>query len=250
MKHALAAGLVALARAGLRPAPRTASAKTDPSGSSGSGTWASGSSSTGASTARSASVISHSMVGASEDYLERYVEELPRSFNPEPVRAAGVGPPRPPRRLHLRGLHRQAPLGLLHVRDRHHRLLDHEHALRPGRDARADRRLPRRGAGHRTLLLARRLPLPLEAGDPDQPAATRGPAREQPRAPGPRPGPAPGADEPVREDRHGLHRRARRRVCGRSSGKSIPTPWSPAGPWRPRSSTRPGCPWRAPGRAT
>ncbi len=30
-----------------------------------------------------ASVISHSMVGASEDYLERYVTELPRSFNPE-----------------------------------------------------------------------------------------------------------------------------------------------------------------------
>ena len=29
-----------------------------------------------------ASVISHSMVGASEDYLERYVKELPRSFNP------------------------------------------------------------------------------------------------------------------------------------------------------------------------
>jgi alpha-L-fucosidase len=28
------------------------------------------------------SVISHSMVGASEDYLERYVTELPRSFNP------------------------------------------------------------------------------------------------------------------------------------------------------------------------
>jgi alpha-L-fucosidase len=29
-----------------------------------------------------ASVISHSMVGASDDYLERYVTELPRSFNP------------------------------------------------------------------------------------------------------------------------------------------------------------------------
>ncbi len=29
------------------------------------------------------SVISHSMVGASEEYLERYVTELPRSFNPE-----------------------------------------------------------------------------------------------------------------------------------------------------------------------
>ena len=29
------------------------------------------------------SVISHSMVGASEDYLERYATELPRSFNPE-----------------------------------------------------------------------------------------------------------------------------------------------------------------------
>ncbi len=29
-----------------------------------------------------ASVISHSMVGASEDYLERYLTELPRSFNP------------------------------------------------------------------------------------------------------------------------------------------------------------------------
>ena len=29
------------------------------------------------------SVISHSMVGASEDYLERYLTELPRSFNPE-----------------------------------------------------------------------------------------------------------------------------------------------------------------------
>ena len=29
------------------------------------------------------SVISHSMVGASEDYLERYVTELPRSFNPD-----------------------------------------------------------------------------------------------------------------------------------------------------------------------
>ena len=28
------------------------------------------------------SVISHSMVGASEDYLKRYVEELPKSFNP------------------------------------------------------------------------------------------------------------------------------------------------------------------------
>ena len=28
------------------------------------------------------SVISHSMVGASEDYLERYVTELPRSFDP------------------------------------------------------------------------------------------------------------------------------------------------------------------------
>jgi alpha-L-fucosidase len=28
------------------------------------------------------SVISHSMVGASEDYLKRYVEELPRTFNP------------------------------------------------------------------------------------------------------------------------------------------------------------------------
>jgi alpha-L-fucosidase len=28
------------------------------------------------------SVISHSMVGASDDYLERYVEELPGSFNP------------------------------------------------------------------------------------------------------------------------------------------------------------------------
>ncbi len=29
------------------------------------------------------SVISHSMVGASEDYLERYVTELPRTFNPD-----------------------------------------------------------------------------------------------------------------------------------------------------------------------
>ena len=29
------------------------------------------------------SVISHWRVGASEDYLERYLTELPRSFNPE-----------------------------------------------------------------------------------------------------------------------------------------------------------------------
>jgi len=29
------------------------------------------------------SVISHSMVGASEDYLDRYVEELPKTFNPK-----------------------------------------------------------------------------------------------------------------------------------------------------------------------
>lgn len=28
-------------------------------------------------------VISHSMVGASDDYLERYVNELPKTFNPE-----------------------------------------------------------------------------------------------------------------------------------------------------------------------
>src|ERR1041385_4147927 len=27
-------------------------------------------------------VISHSMVGASDDYLKRYVEDLPRTFNP------------------------------------------------------------------------------------------------------------------------------------------------------------------------
>jgi alpha-L-fucosidase len=27
-------------------------------------------------------VISHSMVGADEDYLKRFVEELPRTFNP------------------------------------------------------------------------------------------------------------------------------------------------------------------------
>ena len=29
------------------------------------------------------SVISHSMVGASDDYLDRFIGELPRSFNPE-----------------------------------------------------------------------------------------------------------------------------------------------------------------------
>ena len=28
------------------------------------------------------SVISHSMVGASDDYLKRYVEDLPKTFNP------------------------------------------------------------------------------------------------------------------------------------------------------------------------
>lgn len=28
-------------------------------------------------------VISHSMVGASEEYLERYIHELPKGFNPE-----------------------------------------------------------------------------------------------------------------------------------------------------------------------
>lgn len=28
-------------------------------------------------------VISHSMVGASDDYLERYINELPKTFNPQ-----------------------------------------------------------------------------------------------------------------------------------------------------------------------
>ncbi len=34
------------------------------------------------------SVISHSMVGASDDYLKRYVEELPKTFNPDLFDAA------------------------------------------------------------------------------------------------------------------------------------------------------------------
>jgi len=29
------------------------------------------------------SVISHSMLGASQDYLDRYIRELPKSFNPD-----------------------------------------------------------------------------------------------------------------------------------------------------------------------
>ena len=29
------------------------------------------------------SVISHSMVGASDDYLDRFINNLPKSFNPE-----------------------------------------------------------------------------------------------------------------------------------------------------------------------
>ncbi|MDX9868803.1 MAG: alpha-L-fucosidase, partial [Kiritimatiellia bacterium] len=32
------------------------------------------------------SVISHSMVGASDDYLERYIRELPKFFNPQEYR--------------------------------------------------------------------------------------------------------------------------------------------------------------------
>ena len=70
----------ASAAAGPRPRPRAPG--TAPTGSNGSATSASACSSTGRWTRPSGGVISHSLVGASDDYTRRFFEELPRSFNP------------------------------------------------------------------------------------------------------------------------------------------------------------------------
>ena len=95
------------------------------------------------------------------------------------VRPPGMGSRGKAGGLPLRRLHREAPFRILHVRDGDDGLQHHEHPLRP-RCGRGDRGgLPRRGHRGRLVLLAGRLPLPVPAGNPDQPASPRGAAPEQ-----------------------------------------------------------------------
>ena len=70
-------------------------------------------------------VISHSLVGASEDYTTRFFTELPRTFNPRKFDPRGLGGPGEARRREVRGLHHQAPLRLRHVGHRDDRLRHH-----------------------------------------------------------------------------------------------------------------------------
>ena len=60
-------------------------------------------------------VISHSLVGASPDYVERFFRILPGYFNPVPLPSRRMGRARQAGRVRVRHVHRQAPCRLLHV---------------------------------------------------------------------------------------------------------------------------------------
>ncbi len=55
------------------------------------------------------SVISHSLVGASPDYVDRFFTLLPRTFNPRKFEPRDLGCAGQAGRHKVRGLHRQAP---------------------------------------------------------------------------------------------------------------------------------------------
>ena len=65
-------------------------------------------------------VISHSMVGASDDYLQRFFDDLPKTFNPQQFNPQDWAALAKLAGVKLRRLHHQAPLRLHHVPHRHH----------------------------------------------------------------------------------------------------------------------------------
>ncbi len=61
-------------------------------------------------------VISHSLVGASPEYTDRFFQELPKTFDPHDFRSIGLGSVGASGRRSLRHVHDQAPFRLRHVR--------------------------------------------------------------------------------------------------------------------------------------
>ena len=141
-------------------------------------------------------VISHSLVGASEDYVKRYFEELPKTFNPKKFDPSTWAV--------------QAKLaGFKYVvfTTKHHngfcmydsKTTDFDVASTPfRRDITAEvvQAFRAQGIGIGFYFSPGRFPRPAPAGHHHRPQCPRGRAQEQQDPPGTRPGPAPRTAHP------------------------------------------------------
>jgi alpha-L-fucosidase len=102
------------------------------------------------------SVISHSMVGASDDYLKRFIGDLPKTFHPrkfEPRDWAALAKLAGVRYVVFTSKH-HAGFCMFHTKTTDYS--DREHSVQAGHYARSARRLSRAGHRPRLVLFARR----------------------------------------------------------------------------------------------
>ncbi len=79
-------------------------------------------------------VISHSLVGGSADFTDRFFATLPGYFNPDRLRARKVGGSRQAGRVRIRYVHDQASCRLLYVGHGHDGFRRHAHTVQKRRD--------------------------------------------------------------------------------------------------------------------
>ena len=88
------------------------------------------------------SVISHSMVGATDEYLERYINDLPKTFNPKRYDSGRMDGDRESGGREVHSVHDQTSQWFLYVGHQDDRLQYYEYAVRQRYRMRLRRRVP------------------------------------------------------------------------------------------------------------